>query len=560
MKKIPNLGLVLLLFLCFSCQEDEAPKSNTKEVSKVEVNPKTLSLFEKETKEITVQVLPDNAEDKSISWSSSDAKIASVSEAGLITAIKEGSVFIIAKATNNIADTCRLTVNKVIEHDVNTFYYGEKDKDYSIGDIPKLESSSIKSIEATVSVDVEATFAIDKVLLNNNEITNPGLSIDSKGIVSASKKLNVGEYIININAAITNGEKKFTLKNTIGVKVTADLFADWESVYFPAQPGQDIKDFDWEYAKLKTQSNAPLNLKDENIYIGLLTFATSETPSSEILIENTDHKYFDVHPAKDGVGAYVQLKPEINNLAWIDNKSKFYYLYIKAGVSEVGDDNNIATRQTFAMIMLRTPILKHFSYNTTKNTYEIFSTNGTNKTFNQVIINADYTEHAKIQFSIQEVKINNVANTDDYFILDKNGNITVDTEKEVPDGTYTIKVLAEDKGKSPTGEEYTATCDITVYNKDISLSNLEYTTIKENVSSDYKDTILKSSFTSALADGYIFKISDDKFKTDNLGNISISDSSIETGVYNFTISIVDTRNNSQEMIIQEIKDLSITIN
>lgn len=466
MKKTLKLGLVILLILNFSCKKEETPTPNTIEVNKVEVSPESLTLFEAETKTITAKVFPENSDDKTISWTSSDTEIASVSETGLITTIKEGNVLIIASSTNNITGTCALKVNKAIEENINTFYYGEEDKTYSIGEIPKLESSLIKSVKATICANAEATFTIDEVILNSEKIVKPSFLIDNTGIVTTSKKLNVGEYLIKISASVVHGDDKLTLKNTIGVKVTADLFADWESMYYPAQPGQNIEDFDWEYAKLKTQCNAPLNLKDENIYIGLLTFGTATSPSSEIVIENTDHKYFDVVPAKDGVLAYVQIKPEINNLAWIDNKVQFYYLYIKKGVSEVGDDNNIADRQTFTMIMLRAPILKSFKYISIKNTCEIYSTNGENKTFDQAIINADYTEHAKVEFSFLEVNINGAINTEEYFILSENGDITVNTEKDVPDGTYTIKVLAEDKGKSPTGEEYTATCEIIVYNKD----------------------------------------------------------------------------------------------
>ena len=67
-------------------------------VSSVELNKTSLQMKEGDTETLVATVKPDNATDKTVNWSSSDASIASVDENGKVTAIKEGSATIIAKA------------------------------------------------------------------------------------------------------------------------------------------------------------------------------------------------------------------------------------------------------------------------------------------------------------------------------------------------------------------------------------------------------------------------------------------------------------------------------
>ena len=73
--------LVLLLSL-FSCEEPVV------KVSSIVLNSETLEMTEGETFKLTATVSPDNATDKTVIWSSSNASIASI-EAGLVTAVRK---------------------------------------------------------------------------------------------------------------------------------------------------------------------------------------------------------------------------------------------------------------------------------------------------------------------------------------------------------------------------------------------------------------------------------------------------------------------------------------
>ena len=81
----------------------------TASVTSITLNKTTLTL-EKGTYEVlTATVLPEDATDKTVTWSSSDALIASVDQNGKVTALKGGNVTISAKAGEMTA-TCTVTV------------------------------------------------------------------------------------------------------------------------------------------------------------------------------------------------------------------------------------------------------------------------------------------------------------------------------------------------------------------------------------------------------------------------------------------------------------------
>lgn len=65
-----------------------------------------------ESMNMIASVLPSNAKNKIVSWSSSNEKVASVSKTGKIKALEEGSTDITVKSTNGKTDVMKLTVEK----------------------------------------------------------------------------------------------------------------------------------------------------------------------------------------------------------------------------------------------------------------------------------------------------------------------------------------------------------------------------------------------------------------------------------------------------------------
>ena len=61
---------------------------------------------------ITATVKPDNAWNRTVTWSSSDPSIATVDENGTVTAIAEGEAIITAESADGVKAECKVTVEK----------------------------------------------------------------------------------------------------------------------------------------------------------------------------------------------------------------------------------------------------------------------------------------------------------------------------------------------------------------------------------------------------------------------------------------------------------------
>ena len=84
-------------------------------VTGVTLNKTSLKLMVGETVTLKATVKPDNATDKSVTWSSDKTKVAKVDKNGKVTAVAGGTATITAKAGSKTA-TCKVTVdNKVVQ-------------------------------------------------------------------------------------------------------------------------------------------------------------------------------------------------------------------------------------------------------------------------------------------------------------------------------------------------------------------------------------------------------------------------------------------------------------
>lgn len=83
-------------------------------VTGVNVTPDTAILFEGATQQLTATVAPSNADDTSVSWSSSNEVLATVDANGLVSANAQGTVTIIATTTDGgFQDTVVITIERV---------------------------------------------------------------------------------------------------------------------------------------------------------------------------------------------------------------------------------------------------------------------------------------------------------------------------------------------------------------------------------------------------------------------------------------------------------------
>lgn len=82
------------------------------DVSEITLNPVTLNLADDATSKITPTVLPNNATDKSVTWSSDNEEVATVDANGLVTTTKGGIANITCTSVSNpsVSATCVVTV------------------------------------------------------------------------------------------------------------------------------------------------------------------------------------------------------------------------------------------------------------------------------------------------------------------------------------------------------------------------------------------------------------------------------------------------------------------
>ena len=105
MKRFTYL-LAAIAFVVSACTPDDPEKVTLQSLS---VSPDTVAIAVGETAQLTVTATPENAEDFSPVWVSSDPEIATVDDKGLVSGIAAGSV-IITVSSGDIKDECKVTV------------------------------------------------------------------------------------------------------------------------------------------------------------------------------------------------------------------------------------------------------------------------------------------------------------------------------------------------------------------------------------------------------------------------------------------------------------------
>ncbi len=113
-------------------------------ISNIILNETNISINVGETKQITITIEPNNATNKTVTWTSSNENIATV-ENGKVTAITEGTRNIIATSENGISSTCKVNVinpNKTEETINSNNYSSQPDNNIS----PAVAIGSIAAI------------------------------------------------------------------------------------------------------------------------------------------------------------------------------------------------------------------------------------------------------------------------------------------------------------------------------------------------------------------------------------------------------------------------------
>ena len=98
--------------LCKAEQTRKIPMLGAVKVDAIELSESEKKLNVGKSFTITATVKPDNAWNRTVTWSSSDPSIATVDENGTVTAIAEGEAIITAESADGVKAECKVTVEK----------------------------------------------------------------------------------------------------------------------------------------------------------------------------------------------------------------------------------------------------------------------------------------------------------------------------------------------------------------------------------------------------------------------------------------------------------------
>lgn len=102
-----KLMTVILSMTFIACSSED--EENVVAVTQITVSPASLVLNVGETEDLEATILPEEASHVSVTWSSSDDKVAAVSQNGTVTGVSEGNAVITASAGGKSA-TCQVTI------------------------------------------------------------------------------------------------------------------------------------------------------------------------------------------------------------------------------------------------------------------------------------------------------------------------------------------------------------------------------------------------------------------------------------------------------------------
>ena len=110
------LAVILLILIIFLLLRKCGGGGSNYQVQSITLSPTSIGIEKGQNYPIYAYVVPEDAKDKSIIWSSSDENVATVDAAGLVTGINEGTATITATAGDGsgVTGQCVVTVGSAL--------------------------------------------------------------------------------------------------------------------------------------------------------------------------------------------------------------------------------------------------------------------------------------------------------------------------------------------------------------------------------------------------------------------------------------------------------------
>lgn len=198
--------------LAWSNGAKEGPKADvpvfkTKKigVTTVTAKPSSTNIVAGKTQQITSEVTPTNADDKTLTYTSNNEPVATVNDSGLINAVKAGDATITVKSNDNTKATAKVsvTVEKAV---VNV--------------------SSVELTPTTATLDIDDTQQLSANVLpsgaDNKKVTYASGSDDIATVSATGLVTAIGEGTTDITVTTEDGAKKATSSITVNAAEVTD--------------------------------------------------------------------------------------------------------------------------------------------------------------------------------------------------------------------------------------------------------------------------------------------------------------------------------------------------
>lgn len=180
-------------------------------ISEITLNETSIILNEGHTTQLTATVSPENAENKTLAWTSSNESVATVTQEGLVTAIAQGSAIITVRTSDgsDLAAICEVKVyrNQVLVTNIilnPTKIVGEEEETWEImtsvlpenADNKDLLWSSSDNTVASVSHDGLVTL-LSKGMATITAIATDGSYVKAECIVIVAETSGIEDILID---------------------------------------------------------------------------------------------------------------------------------------------------------------------------------------------------------------------------------------------------------------------------------------------------------------------------------------------------------------------------
>lgn len=187
LKGLASVFALAVMFGTVSCSDDDE-KEGTIAVSAVAVNPTTAAVKPGATVTLSATVTPEDATDKTITWSSSDEKVATV-DGGKVTGVAEGTATITATTkSGDKTATCTVTVSEDAPAVIEDTLEGNITADRTISAANKNFLKGFVYVKSGATLTIEAGSVIKGISVASGEraaslIIEPGAKIIAEDTV-----------------------------------------------------------------------------------------------------------------------------------------------------------------------------------------------------------------------------------------------------------------------------------------------------------------------------------------------------------------------------------------